>query len=379
VTRPEAGDDALGTLEAAGVYDPAAPDAPVLEAILRRLVRLGATTEEIVSAPRRGGLQALTVELLVGPAERLTLADVVERAGATYEDGLRLWRAWGFPPPAPDDRRFGPVDVEMVGFGLLMEQTMGADAAFHTARVMGLAVGRVAEAEVAMLRSAIEARLREEGADEDEVLSSYEAIVPMAVDASDRTLGLLNRHHIVETVRRQLAWSVGASPHNVLDTVVGFADLTGSTRLASALALDELDRALAAFEERTADILADAGATLVKRIGDAVMFSTPASEIASHVAVDLVEAFETDPVVPPVRVGLAAGPVVARRGDFYGLPVALAARLQTAAEPSTILVSSEVARRLAGSKRPGWRVWRAGSLELAGFAEPVEVHRLARD
>jgi adenylate cyclase len=360
------------------VYDPEAPGGRVLDAIVRRLGRLGASAEEIVAARGLGGLQALTVELLVARGDRLTLTEVVEQAGVAYEDGLRLWRAWGFPPPEPDDRRFGPIDAEMVGFGLLMEEVVGADAAFHTARVMGLAVSRVAEAEVAMFRSAIEAQLRDRGADDEQVLANYEAIIPMALDAADKSLALLNRHHVVETVRRQLAWSVDATRHNVLDTVVGFADLTGSTRLAAALALDELDRALAAFEERTANILADAGATLVKRIGDAVMFNTPAPEVAAHVAVDLVEAFEADPVVPPVRVGLAAGSVVARRGDFYGLPVVLASRLVSVAGRATVLCSEEVARRLDDGREP-WSTRPSGSYALAGFDEPVPGYELVLD
>lgn len=345
------------------------------QALIERLLRLGASVEEIDAAAERGGLQALTIEILLAPDRHLTIGEVAARAEVQPEDALRLWRAWGFAPPPDDDRRFTNVDVEMVRTALAIEAIFGTDASFHTARVMGMAVGRIAESEVAMLRSALEAPLRERGASEDEVLASYEATIGDMIGTADAAIATLHRHHLVETVRRQLDWGVEANATNALDIVVGFADLTDSTRLVADLALDELDHALAVFEERTADIIAGAGATLVKRMGDAVMFATPAASTGARVATELVRQFAQDPVVPPVRVGLAAGQVVARRGDFYGLPVVLAARLVQVSPPATTLVSEEIARRL---REPGehWTVRASDDRMLAGISEPVPVYEL---
>jgi class 3 adenylate cyclase len=345
------------------------------QALIERLLRLGASVEEIDAAAERGGLQALTIEILLAPDRHLTIEEVAARAGAGVDDALRLWRAWGFAAPSKDDRRFTAVDVEMVRTAIAIEALFGTGASFHTARVMGMAVGRIAESEVAMLRSALEAPLRERGASEDEVLASYEATIGDMIGMADTAIATLHRHHLVETVRRQMDWGVEANATNVLDVVVGFADLTDSTRLVAALALDKLDHALAVFEECTADIVASAGATLVKRMGDAVMFATPAASVAARVATELVRQFEQDPVVPPVRVGLAAGRVVARRGDFYGLPVVLAARLVQVATPATVLISAEVARRL---EEPGeqWTVSPTEDRTLAGFGEPVPAYEL---
>ena len=344
------------------------------DAIIERLRRLGATETEIDVAASADMLDALTIECLIFPDRNRTFDEVARDAGVDIDSAMRLWRAWGFAPPAYDDRRFGDVDVEMVRFASSIEQVVGEGPAFHTARVMGLAVSRIAESEVAMLRGIIEAPQRAAGASDDDVLATYEAMIGDMIDVADTTLRTLHRHYVVEVVRRQIASAVVPTQHNVLDMVIGFADLTGSTRLAADLALDELDRALSVFEERTSDVIAMAGASLVKRIGDAVMFATPDVFIAALVATTLVSAFSDDPVVPPVRVGLAAGEVVARRGDFYGLPVALAARLETAAEPSTVLVDPQVQRRLAADER--WTFAPQGGLTLAGFAEPVDVFEL---
>jgi adenylate cyclase len=357
----------------AGSRNPSGAD--VQHALIERLLRLGATVEEIDAAAERGGLQALTIELLLAPDRHLTIGEVADQAGTTIEGALRLWRAWGFSDPDPDDRRFTAVDVEMVRTATAIEALFGTDASFHTARVMGMAISRIAESEVAMMRSALEAPLRATGASEDDVLAGYEATVGDMIGTADAAISALHRHHLVETVRRQMEWGVEATAANVLDTVVAFADLTGSTRLASELALAELDHALSVFEERTADCIARAGATLVKRIGDAVMFSTPAAGVAVDIAAELVQSFARDPVVPPVRVGVAAGLVVARRGDFYGLPVVLASRLVSVARPSSVLLSEEVTRRLREG-RETWQLQPSGAHSLPGFSEPVHVCEL---
>ena len=351
------------------------PDEAALAAIIDRLTRLGARRDEIDDAIAHNRLDSLTIEYLLNPERSLTIDEVAANAGANVADALRLWRAWGFPTPSPTDRRFGPADVEHLRFALDVEQLMGAQPAYDTARVMGVSISRIAEAEVAMLRSVLEAPMRAEGASDEEVLAAFEVAIGSMADVADTTLASLHRHHLVETVRRQIDALVKATSHNVLDVVIGFADLTGSTRLAAQLELEQLDYALAVFEERTADIIAMHGASLVKRIGDAVMFTSASVAVAAEVAIELVQRFDDDPVVPTVRVGMAAGTVVARRGDFYGLPVALAARLQSSADPSTVLVDREVAERLRVAS-PTVQTEPSTKRELAGFDTPVPTFKI---
>jgi class 3 adenylate cyclase len=49
-----------------------------------------------------------------------------------------------------------------------------------------------------------------------------------------------------------------------------------------------------------------------------------------------------------VRIGLAAGPVVAHHGDYYGEVVNLAARLVKVAAPDDVVISKSVADELSG-------------------------------
>ena len=106
------------------------------------------------------------------------------------------------------------------------------------------------------------------------------------------------------------------------------------------------------------------------------MFVAPRPSDACRVALDLVDAFRDPSVSPPVRVGLAAGRVAALRGDFFGPAVHLAARIVAAAPPSEAWVSSEVRTRAQGTG--DFAFASVGSHACAGFAEPVELFRLAR-
>jgi adenylate cyclase len=79
--------------------------------------------------------------------------------------------------------------------------------------------------------------------------------------------------------------------------------------------------------------------------------------------------------LPPAHVGVAAGPVVAQGGDYFGRTVNLAARIAAHAGAGQVLVS----QRVTEAAPPGGVVFReAGEVELKGFAHPVrllEAHR----
>jgi class 3 adenylate cyclase len=75
-------------------------------------------------------------------------------------------------------------------------------------------------------------------------------------------------------------------------------------------------------------------------------------------------------------VGLAAGQVAALRGDFFGPPVHLAARIVGVAPPASVLVTGDVRERVADV--PTLALVPVGPTALAGFERPVELFRLER-
>jgi adenylate cyclase len=110
----------------------------------------------------------------------------------------------------------------------------------------------------------------------------------------------------------------------------------------------------------------------VKLIGDEAMFVVDTGVKACELALELTRALRADPQLPQVRIGLAAGPVVAHHGDYYGDVVNLAARLAKVAAPGEVLISKAVADYL-----PGDIECEAAEMPpLKGYDEGVEVFRL---
>ena len=76
-----------------------------------------------------------------------------------------------------------------------------------------------------------------------------------------------------------------------------------------------------------------------------------------------------------VRIGLESGPVVVDdAGEVFGEAPNIAARVQAAAEPGTVLVTSTVQRQIAGL----FIVEDKGAHELKGAPAPVTLYRIVR-
>jgi class 3 adenylate cyclase len=174
--------------------------------------------------------------------------------------------------------------------------------------------------------------------------------------------------HLVERIENELeAAGMLGRPERV--PAMSFLDLTGYTHLteqqgdAAAAALAET---LAVLVERSSR---EHGGVPVKWLGDGVMIHhrEPAGAVLS--ALDLVEQLP-EAGLPPAHVGIAAGPVVAQGGDYFGRTVNLAARIAAHASAGQVLVSQRVTEAVP----PGGAVFReAGEVELKGFTHPVRL------
>jgi adenylate cyclase len=148
-----------------------------------------------------------------------------------------------------------------------------------------------------------------------------------------------------------------------------FLDLVGYTRLTE----EQGDQAAAALAEALAVLVGRSaraqGGVPVKWLGDGVMvhFREPAGAVLA--ALGLVEEFP-QAGLPPAHVGVAAGPVVVQRGDYFGRTVNLAARIAAYASASRVLVNE----RVAESASPEGVAFVGGEeVRLEGFARPVRL------
>jgi adenylate cyclase len=148
-----------------------------------------------------------------------------------------------------------------------------------------------------------------------------------------------------------------------------FLDLVGYTRLTE----EQGDQAAAELAGRLA-VLVDRssrehGGVPVKWLGDGVMvwFREPAGAVLAALA--MVEELPAAGL-PPVHVGLAAGPVVVQGGDYFGRTVNLAARIAASANAGRVLVSERVVQ---GAPPQGVTFVELGLVQLEGIAQPVRL------
>jgi len=374
---PESLSEHLDDFVAAGLYDPEDENASARLELLDFLVEeVGASIPELVQADELGGLLSFAAfRSLHRGRDRYTLADAAAKAGLETEVALRIWRSAGFADPRPFERRFGEPDVQMFRLFVMLRALVDEEAMLQLARTMGEAVARIADAEVALLRSNIEAPLVQTMNLVD-VARGYVSVADEIFPAISEALDTLHRHHLQAIGRRYSDVGAPTSVLNVVQLAVGFADLAGYTGLWEERTPEELALMLDRFEATTGDVIAAAGANVVKRIGDAVMFVTNAPGVACTLALELLEAVSRAGL-PKLRVGVAFGDVMVRQGDFYGATVNLAARLVAEAPAGTALTDRDMRDRLE-RVRLGYTFTPSGKYDLAGFAEPVEVFQLLR-
>lgn len=366
--------------EAAGLYDPQAPDAADRLALLNFLLEYDLTIEEMVAADRQGHLDALATESLIRPSgseRKYSLRQASERLRLNPEMCLRLWRSLGFADPDLDEVALGEEDIETMSM-LPTASRLGLDieTVFSAARVIGASVARIAEVEVAALRSNVEAPLRSAGASDFVVARSVAGLVEEMVPRMSLLIDRVHRRHLEVAARQQVMMGMDSDGgYATVDACIGFGDLIGFTAFSERASAAELSEAVAVFEERTAEIVAGEGGRVVKLIGDGVMFMAPDVVPGCAVALHLVEALSWHPVLPPLRVGVAVGPVLRREGDYYGSVVNMASRIGDLALPRTVLVSKEVAERLGSST--DFRVKSTGMQRVKGIGS-VQVFVLRR-
>ncbi|MEK6274540.1 MAG: adenylate/guanylate cyclase domain-containing protein [Actinomycetota bacterium] len=165
-----------------------------------------------------------------------------------------------------------------------------------------------------------------------------------------------------------------------------FADLVGFTALSESRDAEETRDLLSRYFELSRTLIARYGGTVEKFIGDAVMavWGTPVAtesdaERAVRAALDLVASIpELDPALN-ARAGVLTGEAAVTigaegEGMVAGDLVNTASRIQSAAEPGTVLVG-EVTRR---ASEQAIVYESAGEQELKGKAEPVALWRALR-
>jgi adenylate cyclase len=246
--------------------------------------------------------------------------------------------------------------------------------------VLGLAMAQIASAQVELYRRRLGGAVGGVAANLDYVLRSA-ATVELMLPTAGQLMEQVHRRHIEAAVRGESIAAVeeatGAIPGQV-ELCVGFADLVGFTAASDRIQPMELGEMAGALVHHAEGCLPGHGARIVKTIGDAVMFTTPDPASACAAALDLVEAADRDRRLPPLRIGLAFGPVLRRYGDCFGRTVNLASRLCAAASPGAVLLHSDTPVDAAAWTERGVVADAPVQLKLKGIEGGVEAVPVVR-
>lgn len=313
--------------------------------------------------------------MILGGARRYTADEVADQAQLSREEARRLWRALGFATVDDDDPVFTDADVtalrelgQLTSFGLADEQLR-----LSVTRMFGQVFARLASYQGQLLLEQFNAQ-PEQLATEDDVVAFVARLIPLI----EHLQGYTWRRQLAAYVARMAAQGGAIAASGPAPVAVGFADLSGFTALTRQLSEAQLQELLEVFESLSTEIVGAHGGRIVKTIGDEVLFQVTDPVAAAQIALELVEAADQHPQLPPLRAGLAYGPVVSRLGDVYGSTVNIASRLTTIARRGWVLVDRELHDVLADDAR--FRLTPRRPEAVRGFQRlrPWRLRRAAR-
>ena len=313
-------------------------------ALIDLALRSGADEAALTRAATNGNLVWVALESVLTSSGSMTGLAVADSAGVEPETVRRVWQSLGLPTGALDAAAFDRRDVRALRTVGALSTVFSDEDIEEAASVIGRAMSEVSNAFVELFRRRLAEPLLEAGATDTDVVVRLAAMRDLLVPTMSPLLESALERHLESSIRAEIGLRLEdllepGTGHRVLS--VGFADLVGFTSTSQQLSAFQV-RNLAASLHRIADeVAAEHGARVVKSIGDAVMYTAPTPLQAATVAAQIVTRVAAEEALPPVRVGIAHGPVLPGYADYFGATVNLASRLCTAAEEGEVVVAGD--------------------------------------
>jgi adenylate cyclase len=346
----------------------------------RSLEDAGIPLEGVGAAIQRGALSlafldAATYERFAALAAE-TFRQVSDRTGIPLELLTVIREAIGMAQPSPDDR-LREDEMPIVPFiELQVAQGFRPAAIERLLRVQGDGTRRITEQEAAWWNSEVIEPALAAGKVQEEIGNadladrnaplSEQAVLAMyhAQQARAWTANIIERFEVL---------MAKAGIHSRLERLpaICFLDISGYTRLTQERGDDaaaDLSATLARLVQRSS---VQHGGRPIKWLGDGVMFYFPDPGRGVRAALEMVDGLAAAGL-PPVHVGLDAGPVLFQEGDYFGQTVNLTARIADYARQGEVLVSQTVAD---ASQEKGIAFSDIGPVELKGVSGTVHLLR----
>jgi adenylate cyclase len=390
-TLPELADRAGLTLEEvrqyveAGVLEPT-PDETVPTTALNRVRLAHALTQDLpladlARAIESGAIHFRFVDALFAnpvPLESQTYGEYVDGLRISFDDLEQLYVIWELPAPSPD-QRLRKDDLQLLeALRLLSQQGVDVASFLGRSRFLGENMRRLAQSQVRTFVTEMVEPLLASGTP---ILQVLEKIAPMSgaiQPAGEELVGWLHWRHFegavvheaVQLLETLLEEAGFAPPRPAHPPAIAFLDVGGYTRLPEDAPDEEAAEVAAGLTRVVVSASQPHGGRPVKFLGDGIMFHFQEPREAVLSSLEILDRLE-EASLPTARIGINAGPVVFRDGDYFGRTVNLASRIVDYARPREVLVSEEVARE----SMEGVRFESIGDIALKGVLEPIPLYR----
>jgi len=366
-------------LRARGIDHERAQDDNDLVDSVRVLLSRGVTLDELEEFGFAKALSQRSIR--PNPLHGIDADEALDHVGIDEEFSRRLRLAMGLQ--GGSGLGLTPEELEATRLFASLADLVGEQEMLSVVRVVGSSTARIARATTELLRVNFQPPIDTTPARLTDAVEAYAALIDASLPAFLDATAALVRRHLAAVLADEQAWMVDASRSATLqEHTIGFADLVGFTAFTEQVDAAAFMAAMVQFEREVQDAVVDQGGTVVKLIGDEVMFATPYPVSAVRVAAALVGIGRDSPGLDGMRVGLAYGQVIRSGGDFYGTVVNTAARIVGQAYPDAIVATQRVVDALRAhehaSEPPGQvcETQPLGPHDLRGIQQPVELYRL---
>ena len=354
--------------------------------VTEALDRAGTPPEHLASVIAAGRYTFRWVDILFAdptPLSDLTIEDAARDLDLPMRLAQRAYAVWSIAAPAPGDR-LREDDLEMLRIVAEAHEALGRDEDRTVAgiRYFGENLRRIAESQIRWFRSSVEEPLLALGAAQPETAPATAAtggrLLPLARRAVDVGYRRHLDHYLLEDVIENIEVALdraGLTPvGGRTPPGIAFVDLVGYTSLTE----EEGDVSAAEVADRFIDIVRTAtigaGGRVVKFLGDGAMLHFDDGIGAVRRSLDLIERIPSAGL-PPAHIGINAGPVIFRDGDYFGRTVNIAARVADRASPGEVLIAEEAIPDPIPADVRFEPVERAS---LKGVSTPVSLYRVHR-
>jgi len=345
-----------------------------MHVIGHQLQQGGHDLESVAVAVRDGRVGAMFGEQLFERSQPLAFDHAAAHVGLEPEQLGQLLAALGFPSTNLRDSDLEILDVIRTA----RDAGLPWDAIVGMTRVLGDSLRRIADTEIRIVHTYIHERLTAEGVPEEEVEQQIFGIEQNLGPLMEPMIRRLHREYLVEASIEDAFLHLTASGRRgeelgSIETTIAFVDIASFTALAETSGDETAVRVLDRIDGVVRRLLVKHDGKLVKHIGDGFMLAFRHPTAAVRCTLAAQAELERDPDMPGIRVGINAGLVLNRTGDYLGSAVNVASRVVNSAMAGQILMTEPVAKAASDEGIP---VEEVGVRMMRGVDEPLALYRV---